>query len=718
MQTSLINNRQKDMYTVLKRSFEGCKEFLFIVSFIRFSGIQILLDILKEAEKKGIKGKIITTNYMNITEKKALEKLKSFSNLEIKFFDGEEKGFHPKSYIFIYEEETKIIVGSSNLSKGGLKSNVEWNSEVILKNENNYREEVLEEFDLFWKTSKDYHEKYFEDLDFEPIKNGKHKNTVEKIKPNYMQSIGLENLKRIRANGEIRALGVATTGTGKTYLAAFDVEREKPKRILFLVHREEILNSALKTFSNIISEKTFGKYTGTKKEKDADYLFATVQSVYNNLNFFEKNEFQYIILDEAHHSTGKTYCEILEYFKPNFLLGLTATPERADGIGIYDIFHGNIVMEIRMREALKEKLISPFNYFGISDIKEIDLSDLETDKMEEIAKRLMVNKRTDYILEKILYYGHSGKKRKGIGFCVNVEHAKYMAEEFKSKGMESIALTGENSSKEREEKIKELQNENNSLEFIFTVDIFNEGVDIPDINLILMLRPTDSPVIFLQQLGRGLRKFKNKEFLTVLDFIGNHKKSFLVALALTGNLTYDKESIRLAIKNDFKNLSSEVFISMDKVSKEHILNQIENENFNSVKYLKEEYMSFKNILKRVPNYLDFLNYEGAPNILKFILKYKSYYNFLKTIGEEESIFTEEQIKIVEQIERSIPIKRLNEFSIMNSLLDKEWLSVIEAEEELLKYVEKGNVDSLEHSFNYLSGEYSDDGEKRREIKLF
>lgn len=720
-----INNRQKEMYTVLKESLEECKEFCFIVSFIRFSGVQIILDILKEAERKNIKGKIITTDYMEITEKKALEKLMEFSNLELKFFDSKEKGFHPKGYIFIYEKETKIIIGSSNISKGGLKSNIEWNNQILLENQNVYIEEVLEEFNFFWSHSKDYDKSYFKNSQISNSNQREKDKEESRVKPNYMQEIGLENLKRIRENGEKRALGVATTGTGKTYLAAFDVEREKPKKVLFLVHREEILNSALKTFKSIIKDKSFGKYTGNKKEKSADYIFATVQSIHKNLEDFPKNNFQYIVLDEAHHTTGKTYRKILEYFDPNFLLGLTATPERADGVDIYEFFHGNIVMEIRMSEALNKKLIAPFHYFGISDIKEINLSDLQSDRIDELAKRLMVNKRTEHIVEKIYHYGYSGKKMKGIGFCANVDHAKYMVEEFKRKGIESVALTGENSSEERERKIKKLQNEDDSLEIIFTVDIFNEGVDIPEVNLILMLRPTDSPVIFLQQLGRGLRKNKDKEFLTVLDFIGNHKKSFLVALALTGNQTYDKDSLKIALKNNFKALSSEIFISMDKVSKEAILNQIENENFNSVKYLKEEYLSFKNILKKVPSYLDFFHYEGAPNILKFILKYKSYYKFLKTIGEEYPFkekeyifFTEEQIKIVEQIERAIPIKRVNEYAIIKYLLENEYLDIDKGVEEISNYIQISDKKSLEHSFNYLQGDYGDEGEKRREVELF
>ncbi|MBC2856044.1 DUF3427 domain-containing protein [Cetobacterium sp. 2A] len=728
MRKKLINNNNREFFSVLKESIIECEEFHFIVSFIRFSGVQMLLDILNEAKKRGIKGRIITTNYMGITEKKALESLLKFDNIELRFFDARKIGFHPKGYIFKNEKKSKIIIGSSNISKGGLKSNLEWSSEEIVCNISKYFNDVMDEFEYIWDKSQSYDERYFLDQEFNYIKLpvvdeigeelASYSMSSSEITPNYMQEIALKNIDRIRRGNATKALGIATTGTGKTYLGAFDVKRMNPRKMLFLVHRDEILTSALKSFKNIIHHKTMGKYTGTIKEIESDYLFATVQTMARNLYEFSRDEFDYIIIDEAHHMAGETYQRIVEYFTPKFLLGLTATPERADGVNIYEKFDGNIVMEIRLKEALDEQLISPFHYYGITDIKDIDLSDVDISKIEEVAKKLMVHSRTTYILEKMSFYGYSGEKQRVLGFCANIEHAKYMAEEFCKMGVEAVALTGENTPEERDIQIKKLENKNSKLKVIFTVDIFNEGVDIPNINTILMLRPTNSPIIFIQQLGRGLRKTKEKEFVTVLDFIGNHKKAFLISLALTGNSTYDKDSLRTALKTDFRTLSNQIHVSMDEIAKEEILKQIENENFNTMKYLKEEYLNFKNILKRVPKYLDYVNYEAAPDICKFLIKSKSYAKFLKNMDEKNYSFNENEIKILEDLEGMLPIKRVHEFTNIKFLIDNLSLDIAQSESEVLKYVQHTEKETVEHSFKYLNWEFLDDGEKRRKIKLF
>ncbi|MGL4688232.1 MAG: DEAD/DEAH box helicase, partial [Fusobacteriaceae bacterium] len=486
----------------------------------------------------------------------------------------------------------------------------------------------MSEFRYIWSKSCVYEQKYFNNTKFNYVKTIDYDTfeiddkTIASniIEPNYMQEKTLDNLKRVRKNNEKKALVIATTGTGKTYLAAFDVMEFKPKRMLFIAHREELIQNAKKTFEKVILKKSMGVFTGGKKEEKKEFVFATVQSLNKHLNSFSKDSFDYVIVDEAHHITSETYKTILDYLEPKFLLGLTATPERTDGKDIYRIFDNNVVMELRIKEALEEKLIVPFHYYGISDIKDIDLSNLDLTKIDEVAKKLMVHKRTDYIVEKLNFYGYSGEKRKILGFCANIAHAKFMAEEFNKLGIKSKVLTGENTPEERKKNIEKLNSQN--LEVIFTVDIFNEGIDIPNINTILMLRPTSSSVVFIQQLGRGLRKSEGKEFLTVLDFIGNHNKTYLIALALMGNETKNKDKLRVALKNNFSYFSKEIVISMDEIAKENILAQINATNFSALKYFKEEYETFKNIsLKgRVPTYLDYLNYEGAPDILRFIKK--------------------------------------------------------------------------------------------------
>lgn len=714
MNFNLITNNSKSMLEVIKKSLLDCDEFLFVVSFIRFSGVQILIDVLKKLAEKGVKGKIITSNYMNVTEKKALEKLLELKNIELKYFDGEIQGFHPKTYILKNENNTKIILGSSNISFGGLKSNIEWNNEIIFDKNDKNLEEALNEYDYLWEKSSEYNpDKFLDNINLKKY----YSLQDSEIKPNYMQSLALENLKKIRENGGNKSLGISATGTGKTYLACFDIKNMNAKKVLFVAHREEILTSAQKSFERIFKNKTFGKFTGIKKELDKDFIFSSIQTLHKNLDIFSKDYFDYIVIDEAHHIGSETYNKLLKYFKPKFLLGLTATPERCDGYNIYKVFDENISMEIRLREALDNNLISPFHYFGITDIKEADLSDVDLNKIDKVAKKLMINKRTNFILEKINLYGFSGKKMKALGFCANRIHAKFMAEEFNKNGIKSEVLTGEDSFEKRKKIIENLENENDELKIIFTVDIFNEGIDIPSINLVLMLRPTNSPIIFIQQLGRGLRKTNEKEFVTVLDFIGNHKKIFLIALAFTGNKNYDKDHIRHQIKSDFSNLSKSIYINMDEILKERILEQIENENFNTLKYLKEEYNNFKNYLGRIPTYMDYITFEGAPNIYKFILKYKSYYGFLKIIGENEILFNETEIKVLEEIEGYLPLKRVHEILILKLMLEKEKITLEDLEKEIQKYQESFNKKTLIHSFRNIAWEFLDTSDKRRRIKL-
>jgi len=636
----IVNSEKGNLLDELKRCLRECEKFYFSVAFINFSGLQLLLDSFKELEEKGVRGELLTSTYLNFTEPKALERINKFNNIDLKVFVAtKEIGFHTKAYIFENKEEYKIIIGSSNITQRALKSNVEWNVRVISKKSDGFTREVLEEFLSLWEVTSivddDFINSYSDFL--KEIRKTQENNNLEfssyqLIKPNHMQKKAMDNLSRLRASGEDKALVIAATGTGKTFMSAFDAINYKPKKLLYLVHREEILRSAEKTFKKLVKnkEKTTGLLTGTSKELNADYLFSTIQSMNNHLEDFKQDEFEYMIIDEAHHASGPSYEKVMDYFRPKFLLGMTATPERCDEGNIFDIFGNNVALEVRLREALELELVIPFHYFGITDIEGIDLSDVKLQDVDEITKRLKVNERVDFIIEKMEFYGYDGEKRKGVGFCASIDHAEYMATEFNKRGIKSICLTGDNSADEREGYIKKLEADEDGLEVIFTVDIFNEGVDIPSINLVLMLRPTSSPIIFIQQLGRGLRKHKEKSFLTVLDFIGNHKKIFLIALALNGAKYYDKDSLKVAVATQFANIPGCTNIQMDRIAQERILEQLTEENFNSMKYLKEEYLEFKKLNSgRIPYFLmDFIKYDGAPDPLKFLNKEKTYIGFV------------------------------------------------------------------------------------------
>lgn len=730
----IVNSEHGNLLRELVNSMEQCVSFYFSVAFINFSGLQLLLEPLKEAAKKGIKGKIITSTYLNFTDAKALEKIKGFDNINLKVFvTDKEIGFHTKAYIFEYEDSYKVIIGSSNITQSALKSNIEWNVEIVSKQDTYFIKEVLKEYDSLWENCEvadaDFIQRYADFLKSIKSTQATHSLIYENTKyivPNRMQKRAIENLERLRSFGEKKALVIAATGTGKTYMSAFDVKRVKPKKLLFIVHREEILKKAKETFETLLpNEKiTYGLLTGNHKDKQVDYIFSTIQTLSRCYNEFERDEFEYIIFDEAHHATSPTYQEVLNYFEPDFTLGMTATPERSDSRNVFDLFDNNVALEVRLHDALEDDLVIPFHYFGITDIEGIDLSDVNIDDIAEVTKRLKVNERVDFIIEKMEFYGHDGDKRKCLGFCASIEHAQYMSTEFNKRGYETVCLHGGHSTEIREKYIHRLEDENDELEIIFTVDIFNEGVDIPSVNSVLMLRPTNSPIVFIQQLGRGLRKFKEKSFLTVLDFIGNHSKTFLIAIALNGSRYYDKESLKVAVATGFANIPGSTHIQMDKISQERILSQIDKENFNSMKYLKEEYFEFKKLNQgRIPYLLfDYLKYDGAPDPVKFIDREKTYLQFVAKVEKEDSLknLLENQKfeSALKELSSKLPLKRIHEFVIINYLLDHDEMTLKQAKQEVLKFLKIVDDDTILHVFEHLNQDYYDSAQKNNSIKLF
>ena len=724
MNSLITNGANSNFYTHLTKLLKKCKSYYFSVAFINFSGVQLLLDSLEVCQKNGIKGKILTSTYLNFTQPKALKKLLEYENIELKIYDTNyfQKGFHTKAYIFEFEDDYKILLGSSNITASAFKSSVEWNIKTVSKKDDIFTNEILGEFDSLFNQS-------FEvDYDFiSEYENFYNKNKIEEFSYkssfslNSMQEEALNNLQHLRDKKQTKALALAATGTGKTYLAAFDVKSFDAKRILFIVHRENILIKAKDSFEKIIPTKSMGLYTGNKKELDKEYLFTTIQTMSSNYENFLKDEFDYIIVDEAHHITSPSYEKVCNYFCPKFLLGLTATPNRSDEGNIYEVFDENIACDIRLNDALEYSLISPFHYYGIADIESIDYENIDILNIAQLSKALMVNKRVDYIIEQMAFYSYDGKKRKALAFCASKEHANFMALEFSKRGIKSIALTSDDSIEKREEYIKNLEDDNHDLEVICTVDIFNEGIDIPSINSVLFLRPTNSSIVFVQQLGRGLRKHKNKEFVTILDFIGNHNRAYMVAFGLLGDKIIDKESLKIALNNDFANIPH-AFISMDEVSKKRVLEQIEKENFYSMRYLKQKYYEFKSLLSnKIPMLEDYIAFSDHLTPLDFISESKSYIEFLQKVEDKEKFKTlcedENFIKAIRFCEFLLPIKRVYEFVILKYLLthnscdEKQVFNLLEKE---LEYVCK---DTIKHSFKYLNQDFFDKLQVQRYLKL-
>lgn len=687
MRDEFLSNINTSFLNKIKSNLKKCKSFSFSVSFIKKAGLVLLEREIEEALDRGVKGRIITSTYQNFTDIGSLEQFytwqKEYDNFEC-HLDYEcfgDNGFHTKGYLFEYEDSIEFIVGSSNITRFALLKNFEWNVSLISKDNLNSYNDALIEFELIWDKTLELDtkliEKYRLQLDYAIEKwDMDYVNAMDaKINPNSMQRKALRELRRYRDTGVKKALIISATGSGKTYLAAFDARNFGAKRLLYIVHRESILKDAKESFVKVFgAERTYGFYTGNENSLEADFIFATSNMLGRHLDSFKKDEFDYIIYDEVHHVVAETGKKIFEYFEPEFILGLTATPERMDNQDIFTLFDQNVPFELRLRDAINNDLVVPFHYYGIRD-QLVDYS--SKDKMT-IAKNIAEQNNIEFIKSQIEKYRKPGEKLKCIAFCTNIQSCRLMAEELYEEGYHTISLTGINDTGVRIKAFKDLQDENNLLEIICTVDILNEGVDIPQVNMVLFLRPTESQTVFIQQLGRGLRKYPGKDYVTVLDFIGNnYDRAVQIAMALgtLGKTTYmEKAYLKEMIRSNFESLDiPEVKIEIDDLSKEEIINFIDKTNFNSRVFLEKDYRNFKSYINNgsYPTHMDFLNSDVSPDLIRIIKstfsgsKNKSYYNFLKKIDEDTiPMFDDKQIASINNMEDLLPLARLDEYLII------------------------------------------------------
>lgn len=728
----LITNDRGTMKNFLKTlnfELETSDSADFMVSFIRWSGVQLLLRRLSDMESENKKVRILTSVYMNITQPQALRKLMELSNVEVRIFDSGKESFHTKAYLFHRKSGLNTaIIGSSNLSQAALDSGYEWNVkipdasylpiyelahqrfETLWQDERAVpvTNELIERYGNFLKEHQKQKKKpipkfYLKEERFEQ-RTGQE--PVENVTPNRMQQKALAALQETREKGHDKGVVIAATGSGKTYLSAFDVKAAQVDRLLFLAHREELLDSAMRTFENVFETKSLcGKLTGTTKEWDKKYLFSTVQTLHReeNLHRFPSDYFDYIIVDEFHHASADTYLKVMEHFRPKFLLGLTATPERMDGQDVLDLCDRNIVYEIRLRDALDADLLVPFHYFGLKD-DTVNYEEIPENNEQVLVRKLSTEKRVDYVIEMIKKYEYDGDRLYGLGFCASVEHAKYMSEEFNKKGYHTAYVTGSDTQARRAEIISRLEDERDPLELIFTVDIFNEGIDIPKLNLVLFLRPTESSTIFIQQLGRGLRKTKGKEFVTILDFIGNYQKSFIVPLAFSnqsGRNSLDPETIKAQVRSEYADLPPGSNVDLDTVTKKHILDKLDKIRLNSNKVLKDFYFEFRKLLGRSPEIQDFLYTEEAPSLVYFLHKYKSWVK-TKDIMNDANEFDKwvlansDLVRSLERIEKLLPIKWPYEFALLELTLEQKEIAI---EDVLYRLVYRFSME--------IQGEYHD-----------
>ena len=698
-----VSNNHKEGKKVLSSVEDEllkCDRFQISVAFITMSGITPLLQTLKELENKNIPGEILTTNYLNFSEPGALKKLNDLSNITLKMYDVEaaDEGFHTKGYIFRKDEIYRIIIGSSNITSAALTSNREWNTKLISTEQGERAKEIVAEFKELWNSPyalsfDTFYENYKER--YQIIKHQREAAKLDEItsiekytlQPNSMQVGFITNLKKILAAGEKRALLISATGTGKTYASAFAMRELGFRRVLFLVHRGQLARQTRKSYEKVFANTvSMGLVGAGYHEYEADYVFATVQTLNRDEHLLQyaKDAFDCIVLDEAHHVPADTYRKIMDHFTPKLWLGMTATPDKRDdnveGRNVYEIFNYQIAYEIRLQQAMEENLLCPFHYFGITDLSMIGDEEAARD-----FNMLTSDERVRHIVNQADYYGYSGDKVKGLIFCSNIKETEELSAKFNQiinpatgKNFRTVALNGSASEQERQDAFERLaMNEDESsedrqpLDYIFSVEILNEGVDIVEVNQVIMLRPTQSPIVFIQQLGRGLRKASGKEYVVILDFIGNYNNNFMIPIALSGDRTYNKDNIRRYVMEGGRVIPGASTVHFDEISRKRIFASVDNANFSDIKLIKENYNNLKNKLGRIPALRDFDDY-GEMDVIRIFDNNSlgSYYKFLVKYEKEYTIrLSEDEEKVIEFVSKKLASgKRIQELQLLKRIL--------------------------------------------------
>lgn len=642
----LNNPPHQKVLAALVNELKTCESFQFSVAFITVGGLIQLHQALLEACDRGIKGQILTSNYLNFTEPDALATIRDkYPFVELRICIDEP--FHAKGYIFNHENYSTIIVGSSNITDKALSVTREWNVRFHSLAQGEFIQKVQNEFWSAWNSASQLCETWLKqyrlirentrverNLLFDPESLGPDGNAYEHeaIEPNLMQQNALEALDELRSQGNTKGLLISATGTGKTYLSAFDVRHVRPERFLFIVHRENVARKAMESYRRVLGTDIEYGFLGAGETTRARFVFSMIQTLSkdNVLHSFPQDYFDYIVVDEVHHSGAMSYLKVLQYFHPKFLLGMTATPERSDNFDIYALFDNNIAYEIRLNQALEADMLCPFHYFGVSDLT-IEGKVIE-DKTD--FNDLVADERVNRISDTIDRYTLDSSGRRGLIFCSRVDEAVELSDKLNLLGYRTRALSGRDGEDIRSLAIDSLSSdEPDHLEYLLTVDILNEGVDIPCLNQIIMLRPTQSAIVFVQQLGRGLRKYPQKQFVTVIDFIGNYQNNFMVPIALFGDYSYEKDSIRRYLNSGSIGIPGTSTVDFDRISKEHIYAAIDKANFHQLKFLKDEYGKMKQKLGRIPSMMDFTKIESVSPRL-FVDYSGSYYEFLQKVEKD------------------------------------------------------------------------------------
>ncbi len=678
----VLNQGGSTVEHALLEELARCRSFTFSVAFVSPGAIAQLKQRL--IDYKGT-GRIITSDFLGFNQPEAfaeLLNLREHTDIDVRRHTA--KGFHPKGYIFERGRSISAMIGSSNLTSSALSQNHEWNLKVSAATgsdlANQLQDLVAEQVAESEPLTQHWIDEYAATYIARPRRPSPETQVVAalapaQIQPNQMQQDALLALDFARAEGAQRAVIISATGTGKTILSALDVRSVNPARLLFVVHREQILDRTIDEYRRVLGGDAtdYGKLAGGHKESDRRYVFATIQTLSQPavLSNLASDAFDYIIIDEAHRSGAETYRRVISHLSPKFLLGMTATPERTDGFNVFELFHYVVPYEIRLNHALEAEMLAPFHYYGVSDVTYED-GRTTTDKTE--LRLLITPERVQHLLNALDLYGQAGIAPRGLIFCSRTEEARALSTElnkrnFRGNPLRTVALTGDDPVTLREEQVAAL--EGGRLDYILTVDIFNEGVDIPSVNQIVMLRQTQSAIVFVQQLGRGLRLAAGKDYLVVIDFIGNYATNFLIPIALFGDESLNRESLRERLNEtvDGGTLPGLSSVSFDEVSRERVLKSIVSTKLDSMRNLRTALLAMRNRVGRVPALWDFYRFESVDPVLLATTKgnYPALVQALLRVGSNLNETENRALALLSH--EVLAAKRQHELILLELLLD-------------------------------------------------
>ncbi|WP_147915244.1 DUF3427 domain-containing protein [Ruania zhangjianzhongii] len=692
----VLNEDGTTVLRTLRDELAHCQSFTFSVAFVSSAAIALLKQDLLDFRGRG---RIITSDYLGFNTPEAFEELHALTNLGVDVRLHRAAGFHPKGYIFQHANSVTAMMGSSNLTPSALLRNHEWNLKVTAAVGSDLgaqlarlvEGQLIDSVSLSEEWIAAYAQTYTApprrlpriptDVSaLDPVSGGEPAGDrtppfpPTAIQPNQMQRDALDALSRVRASGETRAVIISATGTGKTILSALDVRAVNPRRLLFVVHREQVLDRSIQEYRYVLggSDESYGKLSGSAKDLTARYLFATIQTLSQPhfLSQLPADLFDYVIIDEAHRAGASSHRRVLGHFEPVFLLGMTATPERTDGFNVFKLFDYNVPYEIRLNHALEEGMLAPFHYYGIADATFTDSTTVEATSN---LPKLISPDRVDHLIWALETYGQAGVAPKGLIFCSRKDEARALSEaldqsSLRGRPLRTTALTGDDSVEQREGAVKRL--EGGELDYILTVDVFNEGVDIPSVNQVVMLRQTESSIVFVQQLGRGLRKSVGKEYLVVIDFIGNYTNNYLIPIALFGDDSLNKESLRqnLIAAEESGAISGLSSVHFDKIAQERILRSITATRLDDMSRLKAAIVAMRNRVGTVPRLWDFFRFESVDPVL-LATKREHYPALIERALKEDTELSHSESRALQLLSAEVfPAKRAHELTLLKELL--------------------------------------------------